>query len=320
MSYNSLHVPLDIGTWQCKLVLAREFYSLSGGFWDPFAESDERTERKRQIEDDRCAFDRYFRPNYDFRRLITPDIDAICSFLSHHLNVAHWNLPTDNASIERALKQAVCDGLIVPVINRDWRSLPQTFRPAPAPLRWPPTSGGGRLGSGGRTVWAAFRNAGPGPLIWDGEPVLRGSYDPSTQEAQLKAARAAMAAALPDVVEAVASAALGGGSELDDDGDGMPDMAKSLTDGSDAGDETSTPLGDAQPFEYTEYAIGDAEHDAASFLLSPEEKRECMQKWLDDQDLCWNIGKPMGGYGTVHACIERARYNYNICMGFSQPL
>ncbi|MGF6446076.1 hypothetical protein QF001_001476 [Paraburkholderia youngii] len=34
----------------------------------------------------------------------------------------------------------------------------------------------------------------------------------------------------------------------------------------------------------------------------------------------WAIGKPMGGYGTVQACMDRARYNYNICMGFTQAI
>lgn len=142
MSYNALHVPLDIGTWSCELILAREYYSLGGGFWDPFASSDKRREQERQIEDDCLTFDLYFRPDYDFRFLIRTEIDAITSFLSDHLNVAHWNLPTNNAGIERALKQAVADGKLVPIINRDWRARTQTYRPTPAPLRWPPSTGG----------------------------------------------------------------------------------------------------------------------------------------------------------------------------------
>ncbi|SEI55472.1 hypothetical protein [Paraburkholderia diazotrophica] len=263
MSYNSLHVPLGIGTWQCTLVLAREYYRHGSGYWDAFADWGTRREREREIEDDRRTFNRYFRPNYDFRRTSAPDIDAIRSFLTDHLNVVHWDLPTDNAAIERALKRAVRDGMIVPVINRDWRSLPMTFRPTPAPLRWPAASGGGVFGSGGGTTWAVFRNAGPGPLVWDGEPVLRGPYDPSTVEAQLKAARAALSTAsrnddggddglsLPGAFEAVAGTVLGGDSGPNDGGDGTSDLAKSLTDGSDADVETSTPLSDAQPFEYS---------------------------------------------------------------------
>ena len=94
MSYSSLYVPLDIGTWNCELLPARDYRSPSGGQL-PFVKSDE----LRQIEDDRSTFERYFRPNYDFRRPITADIDAICSFLRDCLNLAHWNVPTDNDGI-----------------------------------------------------------------------------------------------------------------------------------------------------------------------------------------------------------------------------
>ncbi|MBB5401796.1 hypothetical protein [Paraburkholderia youngii] len=80
----------------------------------------------------------------------------------------------------------------------------------------------------------------------------------------------------------------------------------------------STPLSDAQPFEYFQSSPNDINQEAASFRLSPAEKTECMQRWEDDHNLCWAIGKPMGGYGTVQACMDRARYNYNICMGFTQ--
>ncbi len=45
-----------------------------------------------------------------------------------------------------------------------------------------------------------------------------------------------------------------------------------------------------------------------------------MTKWEADQDMCRSIGNAMGGYGTVQACVERARFNYNICMGFTQPI
>ena len=75
--------------------------------------------------------------------MVARDIDAITSFLCDHLNVAHWDLPTDNAGIERALKQAVEDGKLVPVVNREsWGTSSRTFRPTPAPLRWPPSGGG----------------------------------------------------------------------------------------------------------------------------------------------------------------------------------
>ncbi|MEM5387557.1 hypothetical protein VSR68_28710 [Paraburkholderia phymatum] len=284
MSYNSLNVPLNIGTWQCMLVLASEFYSSSGGFWDPFTDGDTRRERERQIEDDKSAFERYFRPNYDFRRTIRADIDAIGSFLSQHLNVAHWNLPTDNAGIERALKQAVRNEMLVPVINRDWRSLPQTYRPMPVPLHGPSASGGGASGNSGSTTWAAFRDAGPGLLIWDGEPVLRGPYDPSTVESQLKAARAALNTSVGN----------------DDNAD----------------DVTSTLLGDEQPFEYSEDGVSDDAQDIAARGVSEEQEARCFAQYERDIDECTAYRSAMGGQRFMDACSQRAFMNYQECRGY----
>ncbi|MGF6650367.1 hypothetical protein OKW34_000929 [Paraburkholderia youngii] len=101
--------------------------------------------------------------------------------------------------------------------------------------------------------------------------------------------------------------------------------------GSTSSDEVRTGrqlIASASPWELTRDASqlvphfqsspNDINQEAASFRLSPAEKTECMQRWEDDHNLCWAIGKPMGGYGTVQACMDRARYNYNICMGFTQ--
>ncbi|MEX3930590.1 hypothetical protein AB4Y32_02025 [Paraburkholderia phymatum] len=325
MSYNVLHVPLDIGTWQCKLVLAREFYSLSCGYMDRFADWDERREREREIKDGKRTFDRYSRPNYDFRRTIAPDIDAIRSFLSNQLNFVHWDLPTDNAGIERALKQAVHDGMLVPVINRDWRSLPMTFRPTPAPLRWPQQSGGGAFGRSGGTKWAAFENAGPGPLTWDGEPVLSGPYDPATWEKQLKSAQAAMAASSGDtggdpvgMVEAVAGSVPGGDSDMDDDDDGggTPDMAESLTDGSDAGDDTSTLLSDAQPFEYSPDAVCNEAESVAARGVSEMHEAECYAEYEMDIEQCQVASAMYKDSRTYALCTQRAFEKYQQCRGY----
>lgn len=245
MDYNRLHVPLDIGTWQCALVLAMEYYSLGGGFCAPLMDRDKRKEQERQTEEDRRTFDRYFRPNYDFRRLIATDIDAIRSFLSQHLNVAHWNLPTDNAGIERALKQAVVDGKLVPIVNRDWRSQPMTFRPTPAPLRWPPSGGGS-------PVVRAVPYGGALSAVVSSAPVLAGEAAVSGSSGDDSGSSDWLG-----VAEAVAGAVLGGDAGSDD--------------GADMGDDTSTPLGDAHPFEYREVLPGgDAEQVAGmSFHGAP---------------------------------------------------
>ncbi|MEM5387047.1 hypothetical protein VSR68_26115 [Paraburkholderia phymatum] len=324
MSYNTLHLPLDIGTWQCKLVPAREFYRLSGGYVDRFADWDARREREREIEDDKRTFDRHFRPNYDFRRTIARDIDAIRSFLSDQLNLVHWNLPSDNKGIERALKQAVRDGMLVPVINRDWRSHPSTFRPTPAPLRWPQQSGGGAFGRSGGTKWAAFENAGPGPLTWDGEPVLSGPYDPATWEKQLKAARAAMAASSGDDggdllgrVEGVAGSVFGSDSDADDDGDATPGMAESFADDVGTDDDTSTPLGDAQPFEYSDDTSSGDVQEIAARGVSAAEEAECDAMYKARMTYCSALSKMYGGDARTYlACKDQAFQDYQACRGY----
>ncbi|SIT45990.1 conserved hypothetical protein [Paraburkholderia piptadeniae] len=233
-------------------------------------------------------------------------------------------MPTDNEGIERALKQAARKGMLVPVINRDWRSLPMTFRPTPAPLRWPPTSGGGGFGRGGGTMWAAFRNAGPGPLIWDGEPVLRGPYDPSTVEAQLKAARAALSAgssddggSLSSVVEAVAGSVLGGDSDTDDDdGDGTPDMAESLADDVGTDDDASTPLGDGQPFEYGPDAASDEAESVAARGVSEVHEAECYAEYEVDMEQCQVASAMYKDSRTYALCTQRAFEKYQQCRGY----
>jgi hypothetical protein len=235
--WNTLSVRLENG-WQCTLVLATEYSSPSGN-WLPFTKGDER----EQIEQDRRDFDWHFRPRSDLRTVSgETELHEIQSFLRDTLNVVHWNQPTDNAGVRRALRNIVASGRLVPVVNREWRALGRVARPAPAPLRWP--SCGGGFG-GGSQRWAAFANASPGPLTLNGEPVLSGPYDPVTQESQLIAARANVSTSgtVGDplgLLEAVAGAVLGIDYGADD---GVDELTENSGD-------TSTPLGNAQPFEY----------------------------------------------------------------------
>jgi hypothetical protein len=248
-SYNSLTVPLDIGTWECTLLLRSEYdqqtwwrqsarerdrrsqsewnaprWRRNGSVFDRDDDPDAADQRRR--DEDQRAFLQYFRPNYDFRQLIATDIRAITSFLSHHLNVPHWDLPTDNAGIERQLKQAVKDNKLVPVVNRDYRNTPRTFRPAPAPLSWLSSSGAGVMG-GSASLFP------PGTTSHNGEQVLSGPYDAASQAALLATLRGASG-----------DGDIGGGNSVNN---------------------TSTLFGEAQPFEYTEdLPAGDVEELAAS--------------------------------------------------------
>ncbi|SMG51411.1 hypothetical protein SAMN06265784_105434 [Paraburkholderia susongensis] len=126
------------------------------------------------------------------------------------------------------------------------------------------------------------------------EPTLFGRYDPGTRQGRLIGARAAMA----------------GGSG----GGGLPDAAVV---GALTGDgDTSTPLSDAQPFEYVE-KVADAVQQVA---VGSAQAAECMMQWEQDEADCRLFGKMMGGYAGVQMCLDRARYRYNVCMGYTRPI
>lgn len=257
MSYNSLHVPLDNGTWQCQLMLAREFYSPVGGFWDRFGEWKTRVEREREIDEDKRDFYRYFRPGYDFSRPLSSNVRAVSSFLRDHLRVCDREMPASNADIERILKQAVRDEKLVPVVNRRWRSYPQTFRPAPAPERWTQRGGGGFAEAGKSFHQLVMERMG---LDADAASDYLDKYDALVRRADEINARYASKGSggegggLLGAVETVVGAVRGGNSSSDDD-IGLPGVARSF----------ATPLGDAQPFEYVPEALnGNVDELAAS--------------------------------------------------------
>jgi hypothetical protein len=250
-SYNSLTVPLDIGTWECTLLLRSEYEQQtswrrssrerdasdpwrrqsSSSSWFDQDEDAGAVDQKRR-EDDERTFLWYFRPNYDLGSIVgQAALNDIRSFLCDWLNVAHWNLPTDNAGIGRALKQAVADGKLVPFVDRDHRNTQRTFRPTPAPLYWPQSGGS------------------PAPRI-----MAYGGYvaNSTSQAGQLAALESIADNAASDdgggsggldwlgIAQTVAGAALRDNAVMDNSG------ADSYT------DDASTPLGDAQPFEYSE--------------------------------------------------------------------
>ncbi|HKT90757.1 MAG TPA: hypothetical protein VJS18_01155, partial [Paraburkholderia sp.] len=172
MTWNTLYVPLETG-WQCTLIPGPQYYDLTcfgrgyrdlsahwlypnagrdrdSSSWNarPLSEVDKielwEKDRLRQLKEDRAAFTRHFCPNWDLRTITGEKaLREIQAFVRDWLNLAHWNLPTDNAEVRKLLCDAVASGRLVPVINREYRGLPRVAQPDPAPLRWPATGGGG---------------------------------------------------------------------------------------------------------------------------------------------------------------------------------
>lgn len=319
MSSSGLTVALDCGAWSCELVPAAEYRSptsvplrlITG-------------DELKALENDRRTFARYFRPGYDFRRTITTDIDAIRSFVRDHLNVAHWNQPTDNAGIERILKHAVADGRLVPVIDRD-RFVPVRTRQAPhAPQHWGETywTGGGAVAASprGKTFHQSVMESMG--LDVEGATAYIEKYNAMVE--RMDAIRAASVAKravassgddFPGMVETAAGAALGNGDEsgdVFDDGGGVFDEAVS---GDDAVD-VSTPLGDAQPFAYMPDALSDDVTEFAARGGSEANEVECFTQYERELDLCRALGGPMGGLRGKALCEQNAFDRYQQCRGY----
>jgi hypothetical protein len=284
MPWNTIDVPLVTG-WQCTLMPECQYEKLmewGDGYADfsarwlyPRAESDEwdsiwnaslpsdseRAElwdeaRLRQLAEDQGAFARLFHPDWDLRTISGGKaLRDIKTFLRDSLNIAHWNMPEDNADIRRILCKAVADRRLIPIIDRDYEGLSRVALPDPAPLRWPTTgSGGGSYSGGGGYGFA------PGVIGYDEFVALRRSND-QLANALSDSASAGISAViepLPSLgivasggggidwlgaAETVAGAILGAV-----DGEG----GASVCDESFTGDvaDDSTPLGNAQPFDY----------------------------------------------------------------------
>ncbi|CAG9245756.1 conserved hypothetical protein [Burkholderia diffusa] len=321
--YNTLYVPLNIGTWQCMLMPRSQYDTRStdirqayrrrredierfqsasmrsrvGSSWSSSSRGDQQREdeaiNRRLLEDDRRAFDLYFRPSWDLRSITGGQaFDAVRSFLREFLNVAHWNLPTDNAGVERVLRRAVANGDLVPIVNRDQSSTASTFRSAPAPLRWPSI---GTSVSQVQPVYYGLKAAMPSG---GGSAAVVASsnagYGSTLAAADVDAASDGEGFDWLGVAETVAGAALGSG---DDDG---------------AGDDTSTPLGDAQPFTYSEDApLGDVQQDAGVFR-TPAETAECEAAYERDVAECESYAAMDKSFGPM--CYARATQRYSRCL------
>ena len=90
--------------------------------------------RLRQLADDQTDFARHFRPNWDLRSINGANaLREVRAFVCDHMNVVHWNQPTDNAGVQKLLRDAVASGQLVPVVNREYQGVPRVAQPAHAP-------------------------------------------------------------------------------------------------------------------------------------------------------------------------------------------
>jgi hypothetical protein len=244
-SYNALSVPLT-SDWQCSLVPARDVNEPTKWWNLSYDERQKkRKEREEQIEQDRRDFDRLFRVSTSRRvARACSDFSAYAAFIREHLRISGLSAPVDGEGVTRILRDAVRDGWLVPAIDRAWRGSRRVTR-FDAPQSWPK-----RAPDRKPTVYGV-RDGEFVPLNADGSFVDYTPYVPVKDRFAAAASNAASSGGRFDwlgAVETTAGAVLGGDAESGDD-DAGDDSAVEEDFSGDAGGD-STPLEDAQAFDY----------------------------------------------------------------------
>ncbi|MFM0327064.1 hypothetical protein [Caballeronia glebae] len=297
-SFNTLDVPLNIG-WQCTLVPRHQ---CGTEFW--FLKKD----ACKTVDEDRIAFDRYFRPNLDLRTVAGGEaLRTIQRFLRTLLSVVHWRQPASNEEIERFFRKAVRDGELIPVVDRRWRLSPRFDVPSDAPQRWPKqvefqyaprdpyyipisqrggVAGDGAAGKGTGGVSAKVSGANSFAGRMGGGAGGSSGFD------------------WLGAVEDAAGAVLGGSGSDDD----RP-LAVNF------GDE-STPLGGESPFEYSEDSSLDDVFDMAARGVSDGDEADCFSAYEFDLDQCNVVAAMTRDPRSFAVCKETAFSNYQRCRGY----
>jgi hypothetical protein len=293
-SYNALYLPLT-SDWQCSLVPARDVQDVDRGWKLSYEERQQaRKEREDQIGQDRQDFDRLFRVSINRRAArACSDFRIYVAFISEHLRISGLTAPVDGGSVTRILRDAVRHGSLIPAINRSWRGSRRVARPY-GPQSWPK-----RAPDPKPTVYA-LRDGRFIPLNADGRLIDHTSYVPVAASSNGKDD-------WPGAVEIAASALIGRGDDLGNDGTEGDDGGTS-----DDGLFSADSGGDSQPFELGDQAgIGDVQQDAGVFL-TPAEEAECEMQHAADLDECsaWYAAKP-SSYGM---CMDRAMHRYATCL------
>jgi hypothetical protein len=255
-SYNALYVPLT-SDWQCSLVPDRDMEDVDRG-WKLSYEARQKAskEREDQIEKDQRDFDRYFRVAISRRAArACSDFSAYIAFIGEHLRITGLSAPVDGEGVTRILREAVRDGRLVPAIDRAWRGSRRVGR-SYAPQSWPKRAPDPRP-----TVYGVLNNGEFVPLDNFGRAIDRTPYVPIKARAA-EAAGNAPSSGTGDVLDWLGMAETAAGAVLGSDAASGNDCA--FDDGfvSGAGDD-STPLSDAQAFDYQPDMPDDGSFDIA---------------------------------------------------------
>ncbi|PXW28122.1 hypothetical protein SAMN05445871_4166 [Paraburkholderia caballeronis] len=298
MIWNTLDVPLQNG-WQCTLIpgpqygdmmrrgygdmATRALYPNAGynrwrsSSWNA-REPDEAEKRRlweedarRQLDEDRRTFIGYFRLDWDLRTITgNRALDDICAFLREHQYLWRYDQPDDNDSIRRVLCEAVRRETLIPVVNREYRGLPRVSRPTPGPL-----NGSGTGGSGSYAVQEKVLTLAEFQALQRANGEL-GAVASSTRRVGL--------GAILDPLPALGAAASGGAMT----------KADSLVEDALG---SSTPLGNAQTFEYVPDSLADVTEELAASTGNPDYAAKMLGYDRKTFSAILHVFKPANGLG-----------------------
>jgi hypothetical protein len=140
------------------------------------------------------------------------------------------------------------------------------------------------------------------PLDADGFFIERMAYVPVAASAS-SVATSSGGADWRGVAKTAAGAMLGGG--------GTFGVADSFMDGGE-----STPLGDAQPFEYIPDELSDDVTELAARGVSEAHEAECFANYESDMEQCQVARAMYQDPRTYALCIERAFSKFQTCRGY----
>ncbi|WP_244813606.1 hypothetical protein [Caballeronia sp. Lep1P3] len=193
-SYSALYVPIGRNTWQCALMVPSEIQSAlqrrsrnqfekkvrlvrnyrysaqsqpfktpsryrSSSWGYSTLDEDDGSElwMTNRLKLDRDDFIQWFDVRIDERESRgSYESDHYMRFLRDRLRLSRWNMPVDGAGIARILKDAVRDGRLIAVMNRNYSGNRKVCRHY-APQRWPAFGGGLRSAKSIKSIsWAEF--------------------------------------------------------------------------------------------------------------------------------------------------------------------
>jgi hypothetical protein len=285
---------------RCRFYLDWEYYD--DDEWDPSILTKEEREKTRVL--DKAQFLSEFHADYRWgpHAWNQPEFDAqqLIWLLEKSDMLDGRKRPKDNRELEALLREAVsAERIIVEIV-------PDGDGGIYVPLSNPASDAAHSEG-----ILASVESFAPlqSAVSRNGEPILSGPYDPSTQEARLNAARG--------LLPWVASAS----DDADSDLFGIVKVAAGAVPGSgidsatDVGDD-ATPLGDALPFEYGGNVTGDNVFVISARGVSAEDEAECFAQYEQDMMACDMVGAMYRDSRTYLLCKQRAFSNYQTCRGF----